>query len=183
MNAIHFLIEIAFDLFMIVVLLRIWLQMARADFYNPMSQFVVKATNPLVLPLRRIFPMVRNWDIASLVLAYAIGIGKILAIAGITVGMMPAFGDILIVGLANVVFPFLKLLFWIVIIQAIMSWFNQGYHPMMALMSQLTQPFLAPIRRIIPPIGGLDLSVLVLIVVIQFVEILVGNLLRLGMAS
>ncbi|RUO47023.1 YggT family protein [Pseudidiomarina donghaiensis] len=181
MDALNFLIEIAFDLFLITVLLRIWLQASRADFYNPMSQFVVKVTNPLILPLRRILPTLGHWDLASIVLAYAVGIGKIIALSSLTAGMLPMVSDIIIMGLAVVLFQFLSLLFWITIIRAIMSWFNTGYHPMTALMAQLTEPFLAPIRRIIPPIGGLDLSVLVLIVAIQFARILLNNLFSMGM--
>ena len=181
MNALRFLVEIVFDLFLIVVLLRIWMQAARADYFNPMSQFVVKVTNPIVKPLRSFLPIVGQWDIATMVLAYLVGIGKILILSNIAAGMTPMFSDTLLMGLAVVLFQFLSLLFWLVIIMAIMSWFNRGYNPMMAMIEQLTQPFLAPIRRIIPPIGGLDLSVLVLIIAIQFVRILLGNLFGLGM--
>ncbi|RWU11782.1 YggT family protein [Pseudidiomarina gelatinasegens] len=181
MDAFRFLVEIVFDLFLIVVLLRVWMQAARADFFNPMSQFVVKMTNPLVQPMRRLLPMVGNWDIATLLLAYLVGIGKILVLSSMSAGMTPMVTDTLMMGLAVVLFQFLSLLFWLTIIMAIMSWFNRGYHPMMAILGQLTEPFLAPIRRIIPPIGGLDLSVLVLIVAIQFARILLNNLLSLGM--
>lgn len=181
MDAIRFLLEIAFDLFLIVVLLRVWMQAARADFYNPMSQFVVKVSNPLVLPLRSFLPTVGHWDIASIVLAYIVGVGKVIALSSLSAGMLPMVSDILIMGLAIVVFQFISLLFWITIIRAIMSWFNTGYHPMTAMMAQLTEPFLAPIQRVIPAIGGLDLSVLVLIVAIQFARILLNNLFSLGM--
>ncbi len=182
MNALLFLVEIGFDLVLIVFLLRLWLQVARADFYNPMSQFVVKATNFAVLPLRRVVPMAGNWDLATLLLVALIGIGKILALSAITSGRMPAVTEVLMFGIGTAVFQFLSLLFWITIIRALMSWFSQGYNPMMMMLGQLTEPFLAPIRRIIPPIGGLDLSVLVLIIAIQFVRILFGNLLSMGIA-
>lgn len=182
MDALYFLLEIVFDLFLIVVLLRIWLQAARADFYNPMSQFVVKVTNPLVLPLRRVLPTVGHWDLASVVLAYVVGVTKIGVLSSLKLGMVPMLSNLVIGGLAVVIFQFLSLLFWITIIRAIMSWFNTGYHPMTAMLGQLTEPFLAPIRRIIPPIGGLDLSVLVLIVAIQFARILLNNLFSMGMA-
>src|SRR5690554_3729587 len=182
MDALQFLIDIVFDLFLIVVLLRIWLQVARADFYNPMSQFVVKVTNPVVLPLRGILPTVGHWDLASVLLAFLVGVGKIIALSSLSVGLLPKITDILMMGLAVVLFQFLSLLFWITIIRAIMSWFNTGYHPMTAMLGQLTEPFLTPIRRIIPPIGGLDLSVLVLIVAIQFARILLNNLFSMGMA-
>lgn len=173
MDLMRFLVEIVFDLFLIVVLLRIWMQVARADFYNPLSQFVVKVTNPLVQPLRMALPMVGRWDLASLFLAWLVGIGKFIVLSAI-IGIPFMWGDILIVGTLSVLSQFLDLLFWIVLIRALLSWFAQGYNPMITLLQQLTEPFLAPIRRIIPPIGGLDLSVLVLIVAIQAVRIVIG---------
>lgn len=173
MDVMRFLVEIVFDLFLIVVLLRIWMQVVRADFYNPLSQFVVKVTNPLVLPLRRLLPMAGRWDLASLMLAWLVGIGKYVVLSAV-IGIPFIWGDILLVGTLSVFSQFLDLLFWVVLIRALMSWFAQGYNPMIALLGQLTEPFLAPIRRIIPPIGGLDLSVLVLIIAIQAVRIVIG---------
>lgn len=173
MDLMRFLVEIVFDLFLMVVLLRIWMQVARADFYNPLSQFVVKVTNPLVQPLRMALPMAGRWDLASLVLAWLVGIGKYVVLSAI-IGIPFIWGDILVIGTLSVLSQFLDLLFWIVLIRALLSWFAQGYNPMIALLQQLTEPFLAPIRRIIPPIGGLDLSVLVLIIAIQAVRIVIG---------
>lgn len=169
----RFLITIIFELFLMVVILRVWLQASRADFYNPMSQFVVKVTNPLVLPLRKIIPTVGVWDLATIVLALIVSVGKFVALSAL-LGYPMIWSDLLIVGFLGAISQFLQLLFWIVIIRALLSWFAQGYNPMMAILVQLTEPFLAPIRRIIPPIGGLDLSVLVLVVAIQAVRILIG---------
>mgnify|MGYP006147195101 CR=1 FL=1 len=76
MNAVIFLINTAFTLYLMVVMLRLWLQLARADFYNPFSQFVVKATNPLVLPLRKVIPSLGQLDTATLLLAYLIATAK-----------------------------------------------------------------------------------------------------------
>lgn len=180
MNAIHFLIDVVFDLFLIVVILRLWMQAARVDYYNPMSQFVVKVTNPLVVPLRTILPSKGKWDLACLALAFLVAIAKILLLTKGLLGLIPSVSDLLLMSVALVISQFLSVLFWLVLIMALMSWFTQGYHPIMAMLQQLTQPFLAPIRRIIPPIGGLDLSVLVLVIAIQFVRILLGNLLGIG---
>ncbi|MDN7138862.1 YggT family protein [Pseudidiomarina sp. 1ASP75-14] len=173
MELMQFLITILFELFLMVVILRVWLQAARADFYNPVSQFVVKATNPLVLPLRKVIPMVGVWDLATIVLALLVSIGKFIALYA-ALGYPMIWADILLVGVLSAISQFLQLLFWIVIIRALLSWFAQGYNPMQAILVQLTEPFLAPIRRIIPPIGGLDLSVLVLVIGIQALRILIG---------
>lgn len=173
MELMRFLITIVFELFLMVVILRVWLQAARADFYNPVSQFVVKATNPLVLPLRKVIPMVGVWDLATIVLALLVSIGKFVALYAVH-GYPMIWSDILLVGVLSAVSQFLQLLFWIVLIRALLSWFAQGYNPMQAILVQLTEPFLAPIRRIIPPLGGLDLSVLVLVIGIQALRILIG---------
>jgi len=170
-TAFQFLITTLFDLYLMVVLLRIWLQMASADFYNPLSQFVVKATHPIVGPLRRILPSLGSVDTASLLLAYMVACTKIillLAVAG--KGFDPV--AILFSGLLSLVREIFNLLFWVLVLRAIMSWVVQGYNPIAAVLAQLSEPILAPVRRVIPPIGGLDLSVLVVLIALQFLQIL-----------
>lgn len=173
MNALNFLITIVFDLALMVIILRVWLQASRADFYNPVSQFVVKATNPLVLPLRRIIPTMGRLDLATVVLAVIFGILKLVALYAAS-GMPIPWLPVIISGALVALGAFLQLLFWILIIRALLSWFSQGHNPMEMMLQQLTEPLLAPIRRILPPLGGLDLSVLVLIIIVQFVRILIG---------
>lgn len=177
MNALQFLIGIVFDLFLMVVLLRFWLQLARADFYNPFSQFVVKATSFAVNPLRKLIPGFGGIDIASLVLALVVAFAKISVLMLMVYGSWQA-GSVFISALLTVIKEGLNLMFWILIIRAILSWVSQGYNPFEAVLHQLTEPMLRPIRKIIPPIGGLDLSVLVLIVGLQFLQILFMDLLR-----
>ncbi|SFB80854.1 YggT family protein [Pseudoalteromonas denitrificans] len=177
MNAFKFLIEIAFDLFLMVVLLRFWLQLAKADFYNPLSQFIVKATSPLVNPLRKIIPGFAGIDIASLVLGFIIAFAKV---SVIMLMMYSAWDPVnaLLGSVVTLIKEAINLVFWVLIIRAILSWVSQGYNPMEAVFHQLTEPMLKPIRKIIPPIGGLDLSVLVLIISIQFLQILFLDLFR-----
>ena len=171
MQAVLFLIDTAFSLYLMVVILRLWLQLARADFYNPFSQFVVKATNPLVLPLRRLIPSIASLDSATLVLAYGIMLAKMLLMQLLGQGQV-ALGASLIFAAVLLVKEILTLLFWILVIRALLSWFSQGRSPVELVMHQLTEPVLRPVRRIIPPIGGLDLSVLVVLVGLQFLNIL-----------
>ena len=175
MSATYFLVETVFNLYLMVVLLRIWLQMARADFYNPFSQFVVKATNPLLIPLRRIIPGFGGLDLAGILLALVIAMAK-LSILQILQGKgFPPVLGLLIAGAFDMLKQIFSLMFWILIIRAILSWFSQGYNPFEAVLHQLTEPMLAPIRRILPPMGGLDLSILVLIIGLQFVQLLIGD--------
>lgn len=178
MNAVIFLINTAFTLYLMVVMLRLWLQLARADFYNPFSQFVVKATNPLVLPLRKVIPSLGQLDTATLLLAYLIATAKYIVLQlllspELSVGVSFILGALLLLKEA------LNLLFWVLVIRAIMSWFSQGRNPLEHVFHQLTEPFLAPVRRIIPPLGGLDLSVLFVLIALQFINILLADWFRL----
>lgn len=174
MNAMTFLITTLFDLYLMVVILRIWLQLARADFYNPFSQFIVKATHPIIAPMRRVLPSLGRFDTASFVLALFVVIIKVTLIsliagAGIDVLLFLMFAFVTVFKKAGV------LLFWMLIIRAILSWFNQGYNPIVMVMGQLTEPVLAPIRRIIPPMGGLDLSVMLVIIGMNFLNMLLAQ--------
>ncbi|MBS3798243.1 MULTISPECIES: YggT family protein [unclassified Pseudoalteromonas] len=177
MNSVHFLVGILFDLFLMVVLLRFWLQAARADFYNPLSQFVVKATSFAVNPLRKVIPGFAGLDIASLVLAFIVAFAKVTT-------LLLMFGEgwnttlVLMGGVFTLIREALQLLFWVLIIRAILSWVSQGYNPIEAIFHQLTEPMLRPIRKVIPPIGGLDLSILVLIIALQFLQFLLMDLTR-----
>lgn len=172
-NALTFLVATLIDLYLIVVLLRVWMQLVKADYYNPVSQFVVKATQPVVGLLRKLIPSVGRLDTASLVFALLIGMLKAAALYSLNsygLAVLP----IVINGVLFTISSLLSMLFWVLIIRAILSWFSQGYNPMEAMLHQLTEPLLAPVRRIIPPIGGLDLSVLVVIIALQFLRVLIG---------
>ncbi|OOF16954.1 hypothetical protein BZG79_05025 [Salinivibrio sp. MA427] len=176
MNAMTFLINTAFDLYIMVVLLRIWLQWSRADFYNPFSQFVVKATQPVVGPLRRMVPALGGLDLATVLFAYLLMVAKFVALDIITGGALTVnsglfgFSAIALLKAAG------KLLFWVLILRAILSWVSQGNNPVEQVFHQLTEPVCAPVRRILPPIGGLDLSILVIFIGLQFIDISIGDM-------
>jgi YggT family protein len=172
----QFLIGTIFDLYLMLVLLRLWLQLAQADFYNPFSQFIVKATHPIVAPLRRILPSIGRFDTATLVLALLVAALKIIALS-LLVGSSN-FNPISIIITAAVITlkEALTLLMWVLILRAIMSWVSQGYNPMQMVLSQLTEPLLAPIRKRMPEMGGLDLSVMVVILGLIFLQKLLGDL-------
>ncbi|HGF7479310.1 TPA: YggT family protein [Vibrio mimicus] len=176
MNAMSFLINTLFDLYIMVVILRIWLQAARADFYNPFSQFIVKATQPVVGPLRRVIPSLGSMDLATVLFAYVLCVLKYVALVLIASGGAVTFSaDFLFLGLLSLIKAAGGLLFWVLLIRAILSWVSQGRSPIEYVFHQLTEPMLAPIRRIIPMMGGFDLSVLVLFIVLQFANFLMGD--------
>ena len=176
MNAMSFLVSTLFDLYIMVVLLRIWLQASRADFYNPFSQFIIKATQPVVAPLRRVIPSIGSLDMATLLFAYVLCVGKYVALVLIAAGSNFSFSpDFFFLGLLSLVKAAGGLLFWVLLIRAILSWVSQGRSPIEFVFHQLTEPMLAPIRRILPAMGGFDLSVLVLFIVLQFANFLMGD--------
>ncbi|MGB0894766.1 MAG: YggT family protein [Parashewanella sp.] len=171
MNALNFLIATVCDLYLTIVILRLWMQMARADFYNPFSQFIVKATHPLLKPMRRVLPAIGSFDTSSFVLALLVVTLKyfLLSLLG---GSAFDFLIIFLVSLVAVIKHAGTLLFWMLLFRAILSWFNQGYNPFVMLLGQLTEPFAAPIRRFLPPMGGLDFSILVLFIGLQALNLL-----------
>ncbi|MDA9557477.1 YggT family protein [Vibrio sp.] len=177
MNSMSFLVNTLFDLYIMVVLLRFWLQASRADFYNPFSQFVVKATQPIVGPLRRIVPSIGSIDLSTLLFAYFLCTLKFVALV-----MLSSSGQLtldiyfLLLGALSLLKAAGSMVFWVLLLTAIMSWVSQGRSPMEHVFNQLTAPLLNPIRRILPSMGGLDLSVLVLFIILQFANFLMGDL-------
>lgn len=166
LNPIIFLVDTLFGLYILMVMLRLVLQMVRADFYNPFSQFLVKATNPPLKPLRRLIPGWGGIDIASLVLLFTL---QCLAIVIMSLLQGGALESISIAGLfmasiAKLVSLLLYIYFFSLIIIALLSWISTGgYNPVTALMSNITEPLLRPVRKLIPPIGMLDLSIFITI--------------------
>lgn len=176
MKTLYYLIDTLFNLYLMVVIMRIWLQWVRADFYNPLSQFVVKATHPVLGPLRRIIPSVGGLDLAAVLLAIAVALLKYLTF--VLLGMIQgSWVGIIVVSLLLVLKQAGSLLFWMLVVRALMSWVSQGRSPIDYVMQQLTEPLLAPIRRFIPPMAGLDLSVLLLFIVLQALNYLLLDLL------
>ena len=159
-----------------IVLLRFWLQFARADFYNPFSQFVVKATQPIIAPLRRVLPSIGRMDTATIVLALLVAGLKIVALSLVLGGTNINLLSVVILAVIIVIKEALTLMMYVLILRAIMSWVSQGANPMELVLAQLTEPMLAPIRKRMPDLGGLDLSVMIVIVLLMFVQKLLGDL-------
>ena len=176
MQSLTFLLSTVIDLYVFVLLLRVWMQAARADFYNPFSQFVGKATQPVVAPLRRLIPGFGGWDIATILLVLVIQIIKFPLLAMVQTGA--AFWSLgyILLGVLATLKAAGKMIFWVLLIRAILSWGSQGRNPIEYVMHQLTEPFLAPIRRVLPALGGLDLSVLVAFIGLQAINYLLGDL-------
>ena len=169
-NAAIFIIKTLGSLYLLIVLLRFILQLVRANFYNPLCQFIVKATQPLLKPLRRVIPSMFGLDMSSLVLALIVQmvlIAVILLLKGFEVDLL-----LLVPWALIAIFSlFLSVLFYAMIISVILSWVAPGSHnPGAELVAQITEPVLAPFRRIIPNLGGLDISPIFAFIAIQLVQ-------------
>lgn len=173
-QAISFVLEVFFGLFVYGFLLRFLMQAMRAPFRNPAGQAVVALTDWAVKPLRRVIPGAGGYDWASLVAAYVTQVVQILAMFLIFAsGFTTITGAATLFVLASAAIAILKAVIWIlivvVILQALLSWVAPD-GPLSGLLNALTFPFLRPLRRVIPPIGGtLDLTPLILIVVLNLV--------------
>lgn len=172
-NAGVFLVQTLFGLYLLVVMLRLLLQVVRADFYNPLSQFLVKVTNPPLKPLRRLIPGVAGIDMASVVLLLLLKIIEILILAIFPRYPAPELVGLPIMAIAELIALMVNVFLFAIIIQAILSWINPStYNPVSSLLHQLTDPLLGPFRRIIPPVSGMDLSPLAAIIAIYLLKLL-----------
>ncbi|PLX61975.1 MAG: hypothetical protein C0630_08150 [Sedimenticola selenatireducens] len=167
-----FLIQVIFDLMILVVMLRFILQLVRANFYNPISQFTVKMTTPLLRPLRRVIPGMGGIDIASIVLMILLKTLELILIMLVSgTGVQPlAAMAIAIPELISLAINFFLIA---ILIQVILSWVNPGsYSPATDLIQSITAPLLIPAQRLIPPIGGIDLSPMAVLVGLQLLKML-----------
>lgn len=173
-NAFAFLVETLFNLYLTVLMLRILLEAVRADYYNPISQILIRFTEPLIAPLRGLLPNFGRLSTAGIVwllVLQIVGVVLVVMIGGGT----PAIGALIPVAVARLVRMLLILYLVLIFINVILSWMG-GYarHPIVPMIRQLVDPVLNPIRRVLPSFGGLDLSPLVAIIAIQFLLVLLA---------
>ena len=167
-----YVIQTLGSLYLLIVLLRFILQLVRADFYNPLSQFIVKATQPLLTPLRRIIPGFAGLDLASLILAILVQLLLMvvtLTLMGYNVGGFIL--QLLVWSMIGVTSLFLKVFFFALIISVILSWVAPGsYNPGAQLVNQICEPLLAPFRKLLPNLGGLDISPIFAFITINLID-------------
>ncbi len=189
LSAIAFILGTLFNLYATVVAVRFVMQVVRADYYNPLAQGIVKVTDPLLIPLRRVIPSFKRYDTASLFLCFAVLLVKLVLFKLLSLGYVPAIGKHLLLGslpfiglvaaaFLDVIHHFFNVFIFALIIQAIMSWIpGSGSNPVYGLVSAISTPVLRPFRKIIPPIGGIDLTVFFTIIALYALRIfLLGTL-------
>ena len=169
-RALIFLIQTIADLYLLTFLLRFIMQWVRASYYNPLAQFVFKVTNPLVVPARRVLPSVAGLDAPTLVVLIVLEIVVTFLLLQL-VGASLSLVDLLLYSMLRLVS--LALLFYTValFIYVLMSWFGGGMNPMSDFLAELVEPLLRPVRRVLPPIAGLDLSPLVVLLLLHALRI------------
>ncbi len=172
-NAGVFLIQTLFGIYEVIILVRFLLQLVRADFYNPISQFIVKATSLPLRPLRRIIPGLAGMDIASLVLLLVVVIVELLLLSVVANLPLPTVAGLIALALVEILKLLIYVLLFSVFVLAILSWISQGsYNPVANLLYQITAPLLRPARRLLPSMGGLDLSPMLVMIVLYLMILL-----------
>ena len=184
LRALVSLVQIAFSLYLFLLMLRFLFQLVRADYYNPLSQAVVKLTNPPLKLLRRFIPGYAGIDwpcVALLVLVQGL---EILLLSLIYTGHPPSIAALLVLSLANLLQLCAWMYLFFILVIVVISWINPGaYNPITVLLYQLTDPLLRVARRRLPDLGGLDFSpMLVMLVIFLFLNLVVAPLFDWGNA-
>ena len=176
-----FLVDTVLGLYILIVLLRFLFQLVRVDFYNPLSQFIVKASNPPLARLHKLIPSLWGIDLGAIVLLLILE-GLRLTLTTLMLGHTPRVSGVLILSIGEL----LKLAVYVVVfsifVRALLSWVSSGAnHPMARLLGSFTEPLLAPARRLLPATGGLDLSPIILFITLTLIlKLIVNPLLDLG---
>ena len=174
--ALEFIISTIAQLYLLVVLLRFWCPLLRMDFRNPIAQGILKLTSPLVVPVRRLLPPIGRVDTATVVVAFGLQYLTILVILVIN-GVTPTILPIAATAAVDLVLLSLRLFTFAIFIHIILSWIAPGtYNPATAFIAMLVEPVLRPFRRVIPTLGGLDISPIFAIIGLQAVAIFIATL-------
>jgi len=172
-NAGLYLVDIVFNLILYITLIRFWMQWVRADFRNQFGQFIINATNPAILPMRRVIPPLGYVDTATVVLALLIIIGKIFMLS-LLQGFQPNWLALLLYCVGEFIKASVYIFMFCIFVSIIMSWINpQGYNPVLSTINQISDPMLSSARRILPSMGGIDFSPILVIIFLNLTLILI----------
>ena len=172
-QALIFIVRTLVDLYIITFVFRIMLQWVRADFRNPLTQFILRITNPLVLPLRRLVPPIGGLDTATLIVVLVMECIVTIVLASMTCGGEANILQLASMTILRVIYLTLRVYLFIILIYVVMSWISPGgANPAAQLMESMARPILKPLRQLIPQIGGLDLSALFTMIGIQALTML-----------
>lgn len=173
-NAGIFLVRTLFDLYIVILLLRLIFQWFGINFFNPISQFIHKATTPLVAPLQRVIPSLYGIDLAIVTLVLLVQLVKFILLSLISYGGVVNVLALLIWSIADSLNAVINIFFYAIIISIILSWVNPGLRsPVVDILYRITEPLMRPARRLIPPMGGFDLSPILVLLGLKLITILI----------
>lgn len=176
MDALAYIIRTLATLYIITFMLRLILQWVRADFRNPLSQFVLTITNPLVMPLRRMVPPMGGFDTATLLVVVLLEMVLTFGLTQLSCAVNPNFIQLFLLTFINLTELVLYIYLFVIFVYVLLSWVSSGgYNPVAHLLSAIAEPVLRPLRNFIPPIGGIDLSPLFALIAIQALTILLPS--------
>lgn len=168
-----FFFQFVIGLVIFALMLRFLLRATHSDWRNPIVQFVAKVTNPLCLPVNKVIgTRGGRWDWAAVITALVIQAVFVYAISLLTQRDFSA-AFIILASVTEIMNQLLDMMFWLIVIQIVMSWVSPGYNPNTEIFNQLTRPILEPFQRLIPPVGGFDLSPIAAILAIKLFQIVV----------
>ena len=174
-SAIVFIVNTVTSLYLLVLLLRFWMPILQADFRNPLAQGILRLTSPLVVPVRRIVPPLGRLDTATVLVAFIIQTVTVFLLL-IIVGQKAGFVPIAATAVVKLVVLSINLFVYAIFIRVILSWVAQGgYNPATAIITTLTEPVLRPFRRVLPAMGGFDLSPILAIILLLAATIVING--------
>jgi len=173
LNASIFLIQTLFHMYLMVLLLRLILPWVQADYYHPVSQFVITLTDPLVLPIQRWLPYIRHVNVPTLIVLFSIDILQWVLLWLLRYQKLPNLSGVLILSVGDLLGLLINLEFFAIILLVILSWVNP-YHPIAILLARLSNPVLQPVRRYVPIIAGFDISPVIGLIALQLLGIVLA---------
>jgi len=179
-SAIVFIVNAVTSLYLLVLLLRFWMPWLQADFRNPLAQGILRFTSPIVIPVRRIVPSFGRLDTATVLVAFVIQYLTVLLLL-LILGQTAGISAIAVTSIIKLVVLSINLFVYAIFIRIILSWISQGgYNPATAIITTLTEPLLRPFRRILPPMGGFDISPIFAVILLLAATIVVNGFKPLG---
>ena len=171
-NALTFVVQVAFGLYILILMLRVLLQVLQADFYNPLSQFVVRLTEPVLAPLRRIVPRVGRIEGGALIVMLGAQMFELWLVFRVK-GVESSLSGLAVISAAELLDLCTTVFFWAILIRVVLSWVSpRTRHPASDIIYSLTEPVLEPARRALPAMGGFDLSPILVLISLQLVNLL-----------
>ncbi|WP_392564238.1 YggT family protein [Orbus wheelerorum] len=167
MSPLFYIINMLLTLCVYLVILRVWMQYTRVNYYNPCTQFVIKITQPVIGPLRKLIPSLGKIDTVTILILYILAVIKFIVIMKMNDNNAAYFKpQYLMSGLYVILYSLGNLIFWMLLARAILSWISRGKSVLEEVLYQLTEPLIAPIRRFVPPIGNIDLSFMIFVFIL-----------------